>query len=108
MNKSHRQGVEEWRSIIEGQRRSGQTIAAYCRQRGITDGTFYTWKSRLRSAMLPAQAKRPPAFVEVKHPRVSATGAIEICLPGERRVLVRREFDRDLLIELIRTLEGAA
>jgi hypothetical protein len=29
-------------------------------------------------------------------------------LPGERRVLVRREFDRDLLIELIRTLEGAA
>jgi transposase-like protein len=108
MNKSPRRGVEEWRPIIDGQRSSGLTIAAYCRERGITEGTFYTWKSRLRSAMLPAQAKRSPAFVEVRPVNATAAGTIEICLPGDRRLLVRCGFDRDLLIELIRTLEGAA
>ena len=100
MTKAQRPGIEEWRPIIDGQRSSRLTVAAYCHDRGITQGSFYTWKRRLRS---PA-----PAFVEVKRPDAPAAAAIEIFLPGERRLLVRRGFDRDLLIDLIRTLEGAA
>jgi hypothetical protein len=34
--------------------------------------------------------------------------AIEICLHGERRLLVRSGFDHDLLIDLVRTLEATA
>jgi hypothetical protein len=107
MNKSQRPGREEWRQIIDGQRPSGLTVAAYCLQRGVTQGSFYTWKRRLRS---PAKTNRlpKPAFVEVKPSTLSATGAIEICLRGERRLLARRGFDRDLLIELIHTLEAMA
>ena len=37
---------------------------------------------------------------------MGTAGAIEFCLRGGRRLLVRRGFDRDLLIELIRTLGG--
>ena len=107
MNKSQRPGPEEWRRIIDGQRPSGLTVAAYCRDRGIKDSAFYAWKRRLRS---PAKSNRSsaPAFVEVKPPKTSAAGAIEICLPGERRLLVRRGFDHDLLIDLVRTLEATA
>jgi hypothetical protein len=107
MNKPQRPGPEEWRQIIDGQRDSGLTVAAYCLERGITQGSFYTWKRRLRS---PAKRNRlpKPAFVEVTPPRMRTTGAIEICLRGERRLLVRRGFDHDLLIDLMRSLEGAA
>jgi hypothetical protein len=65
MNKSHHPGREEWRQIIDGQRPSGLTVAAYCVERGITQGSFYTWKRRLRS---PAKLNHlsAPAFVEVK------------------------------------------
>ena len=82
-------------------------MAAYCRDRGIKDSAFYAWKRRLRS---PAKLNRlsAPAFVEVKPPKTSASEAIEICLHGERRLLVRRGFDDDLLIELVRTLEATA
>ena len=82
-------------------------MAAYCRDRGIKDSAFYTWKRRLRS---PAKPKRlsKPAFIEVKPSSLSATEAIEICLPGERHLLVRRGFDHDLLIDLVRTLEATA
>jgi hypothetical protein len=103
MNKSHRTGDEEWRQIIDGQQTSGLTVAAYCLERRITQGSFYTWKRRLRS---PAKPK--PPFVEIKPSSPSAPGAIEICLQGERRLLVRRGFDRDLLIELVRALESDA
>jgi len=107
MNKSQLPGREEWRQIIDGQRPSGLTVAAYCRDRGIKDSAFYAWKRRLRS---PAKSNRSsaPVFVEVTPPKTSAVGAIEICLPGERRLLARRGFDCELLIELIRTLESIA
>jgi hypothetical protein len=107
MNKPQRPSPEEWRQIIDGQASSGLTVSAYCLERGITQGSFYTWKRRLRQ---PAKRNRSPkpAFVEVKRTKTSASEAIEICLPGERRLLVRRGFDHDLLIDLIRTLEGAA
>jgi transposase-like protein len=107
MNKSHHPGREERRQIIDAQRSSGLTVAAYCLERGITQGSFYTWKRRLRS---PAKSNHSsaPAFVEVKPTNISASEEIEICLPGERRLLVRRGFDRDLLIEVVHALEGVA
>jgi hypothetical protein len=107
MTKSQRPGAEEWRQIIDGQRPSGLTVAAYCHDRGITQGSFYTWKRRLRSRAKPNRLPKP-AFVEVKPSNLSPTGAIEICLPGERHLLVRRGFDHDLLIDLVRALEAVA
>jgi len=107
MNKRQRLGADEWRQIIDGQQPSGLTVAAYCRDRGIKDSAFYAWKRRLRSR---AKSNRTssPLFVEVRPPRTSASEAIEICLSGERRLLVRRGFDPDLLMDLVRTLEATA
>jgi len=107
MIKSQLPGPEEWRQIIDGQQPSGLTVAAYCRDRGITDGAFYAWKRRLRS---PAKPKRlpKPAFVEVSPPRAETAGTVEVSLRGERRLLVRRGFDHDLLMDLVRILEATA
>jgi transposase-like protein len=107
MNKSQFPSPEEWRQIIDGQRPSGLTVAAYCRDRGIKDSAFYAWKRRLRSPAKPNRLPQP-AFVEVKPSNLSATGAIEIRLHYDRRLLVRRGFDRDLLIELVCALESIA
>ena len=57
MNKSQLPGAEEWRQILDGQRSSGLTVAAYCQDRGITQGSFYIWKQRLRQ---PAKRKHIP------------------------------------------------
>ncbi len=107
MNKSPRPSPEEWRQIIDRQEGSGHTVAAYCLERGINQGSFYAWKRRLRSVAKPSRLPKP-AFVEVTPPRVGTVGTIEICLHGERRLLARRGFDRELLIELIQTLEAIA
>jgi hypothetical protein len=107
MNKSHRPGAEVWRPIIDGQRPSGLTVARYCRDRGVTEGSFYTWKRRLRSPAKPSHPPKP-AFVEVTPPNAQMARTIEICLRGDRRLVARRGFDRELLIELIGALESIA
>jgi hypothetical protein len=107
MNKSQHPGTEEWNQIIDGQRLSGLTVAAYCRERGITEGSFYTWKKRLCDASRPRPKHLPtPAFVEVNPSNPAKADAIEIVLDNKRRVRVRAGFDRKLLLDLIRTLEG--
>jgi hypothetical protein len=77
MNKSQLPGAGEWRQIIDGQPASGLTVAAYCRDRGIKDSSFYARKRRLRS---PAKSNRSSTavFVWVTPPKTSAVGAIEI------------------------------
>jgi len=105
MKRSQRRGIEFWRPIVDGQRASGLAVAAYCRKHRISECSFYNWKRRLRQ---PAQGKVVPTapFVELKAPISSTAEGIELCLPGARRLLVRQGFDRDLLVELVRTLEG--
>jgi hypothetical protein len=133
MNKVSRRGVNEWRKIVSAQPTSGSSIAAYCRDRGISQPSFFAWRrrfgtldglpsglslrvedgaGRLNAGRLAEGAG--PAFVEVtaaeaiKASQVHSHEAIEICLQGGRRLLVRRGFDHDLLIELVRVLEDVA
>ena len=40
--------VAAWRRRVEGQPRSGLSIEEYCRREGISAGTFYAWKRRLK------------------------------------------------------------
>ena len=107
MNKSLHPGAEEWRQIIDGQRPSELTVAAYCRDRGITEGSFYLWKKRLSGAV-PSRPKHLPAsaFVEVNPSNPAKGNAIEIVLHNKRRLRVHAGFDRKLLLDLIHALEG--
>ena len=98
MKRWQRTSAQEWREIVGGQHSSGLSVAGYCRQRRISEASFYAWKRRLRSS--------GTGFVEVKRANALMSGALEMILPGERRLVVRPGFDRDLLIELLRVLEN--
>jgi len=41
---------EAWRQRIERQRRSGRTIADFCRSEGISQASFHAWRRKLRGA----------------------------------------------------------
>ena len=38
---------EHWRALLEAQRRSGLSLAAFCRRRGVRNGTLSFWKWKL-------------------------------------------------------------
>jgi transposase-like protein len=49
----------KWRGLVSEQIESGQSVAAFCRDRGLRDWQLYEWKKRLREA-------KAGSFVAVK------------------------------------------
>jgi transposase-like protein len=49
-----------WRELIGRQRASGQTVAGFCRQAGVSDASFYTWRRRLHANAASVERNRRP------------------------------------------------
>ena len=90
---------EQWRQIISEQPASGLSIAAYCRQRGVPEASFFTWRRKLRDTARFAEVK-------IASEPASESRGIEIRLPNGRCVLVRAGFDRHTLLDLLAALEA--
>jgi transposase-like protein len=99
----------KWRGLVSEQSQSGQTVSAFCRDRGLRASLFYDWKKRIREG---AAAK----FVEVKvkasseqrTPAPERYPAIEIRLNKGRSILVEPGFDAGHLRALLTVLETEA
>lgn len=100
MDRSKPRTWQKWRELIERQRSSGLSVAAFCARHGIAVPSLYAWRRRLAAA---------PVFVEAKVAgtlRLQSAGLIEVRLRGGRRLLVRREgFDPELLAGVVAALE---
>src|SRR5437588_1426766 len=117
-------GRERWRALVGEQRASGLGVAAFCRQRSIATSSFYGWRQKLLGPPRRAKAgvggtgpDRDAAFVPVRLAGSVSSGTVqggrgevslEVRLRGGRRLVVRRGFERGLLVELIGVLEGVA
>jgi hypothetical protein len=100
-----------WRGLLAEQKESGQSVAVFCRGRGLREWQFYEWKKRLRP--------KPEAFVAVEvlraepatvpAPLLSASATpLEIRLRSGRSVLVGADFEASHLQRLLRVLEPEA
>ena len=102
--------VPRWRALIAEFTRSDETVAAFCRRRGLTLPTFYQWRRRL--ATLDAPAPTPAAaFLPIRvTAAASATppsSGVELVLKGGRRLRLERGFDPVVLGAAVAALEGA-
>jgi hypothetical protein len=98
----------KWRSLVSEQQASGQSVAAFCHERGMTSSQLFVWKKRLREA---EKAK----FVEVqvvphREPHRAGTTpergrTIEIRLVRGCSLVVEPGFDADHLRALLAVLE---
>ena len=96
----------KWRGLVLEQLSSGQTVAAFCRDREIRASQFYDWKKRIRQG-------EAAKFVEVKvkglseqrKPAPEHCPAIAIRLNKGRSLLVEPGFDASHLRALLAVLE---
>ena len=97
----------KWRRLISEQIASGQTVAAFCRDRVIRDWRFYDWKKRVRDA---EAAKFIPVEVATVAEQASAAAgrAIEVRLPRGRSLMIEPGFDAGHLRALLSLLEEEA
>jgi hypothetical protein len=106
MTERRKQAWSKWRKLISQQAKSGENVAAFCRERGLCAPHFFAWRKRLAQA----EAKK---FVEVKVAtcsgaavsRVRVNPAIEIRLENHRSLLVSPGFDAGHLQAVLAVLE---
>jgi hypothetical protein len=106
MKQSIAEHREKWRGLVSEQLSSGQSMAAFCREREIRASQFYDWKKRIREV-------EAAKFVEVKlkesseqrKPAPERSPAIAIRLNKGRSLLVEPGFDANHLRALLAVLE---
>ena len=106
MQEHRRETWVKWRGLVAEQGGSGQSVAAFCRERGVPASQLFAWRKRLNQA-------GPGQFVAVRvvgtpaQPATADNRAIEIRLGG-RCVFVEPGFDADHLRAVVAALEARA
>jgi hypothetical protein len=97
----------KWRGLVAEQVASRQSVAVFCRERGLRDWKFYEWKKRLRKAeaaqFVAVEVRSAEAPVPAAHGR-----AIEVRLTRGRSLMVEPGFDAHHLRTLLAVLEAEA
>ena len=104
MNKRSKKAWTKWRRLVSEQARSGQTVKAFCRERGLCRPYFFVWKKRLEEDV-------PAKFLEVQvtepGPSVLEDSSVEIRLRNGRSLMVRPGFDAEHVRVLLAVVEAA-
>ena len=72
--------ADEWAERIAAQQRSGISVKQFCKERGLTEYSFYAWRKRLqekgpvRFALVERSARRQERTTEAALELVLATG----------------------------------
>ncbi len=101
-----------WKALVQRQRTSGLTIAAFCRKEGVSEGSFYQWQTRLRARPAshrsrPNPSRRPKdsqvrsSFVEVTPAVPSGTATLEVLCGPAPVIRLTGPVDRSILIEIL-------
>ena len=93
--------VQQWAAVIRECNASGLSNREFCRQRGITEKTFYYWLRKLRSQMTevaaPQLVQLEPVPVQDDMLQIQYRGA-ELKLPAV--------VDMDTVAALLRSLQA--
>lgn len=96
MRQSRSRSHTEWCKLIEGQQAGEETIAAYCRRRGLVEHSFYHHKRRMRQESVGG------GFCEVA---LSGRTGIRVVVDGQACwVELERGFDAGCLLEVVQAL----
>ena len=95
-----------WTALFEEHRRSGQTIAAFCEERGLDSSRFHWWRRRLREEQATSvrPSDRREGFVELvgaSDPAADRNSGITLQLDGGWSILLDRGFDPSTLKQVL-------
>ena len=102
--KRSRKAWTKWRRLISEQKRSGKSVAAFCRERHLCAPHFYWWKKRLREDTTARFVEVQVAELPVNVPDDSR---IEIRLQNGRSLMVGRGFDPEHVRAMLTVVEAA-
>jgi hypothetical protein len=90
-----------WSEHLQAQRHSGQTQAAYCRDRGLDAKYFTLWKRKLLDASVASERDEPPRLVPVVVRSEGAmSAATEVDTSSSAAVAIRLNLGNGMSLSL--------
>lgn len=108
----HQLKLDQWRGLVYECRSSGQTIKAWCSQRGICVATYYRWQKQVWDAgtgeqrMVPV-SRSAATFAEYRPPASPSEGAVIIHL-GWGNVEIRNGAEQTVIENTLQALKRYA
>jgi hypothetical protein len=100
--------IEHWRGVLREQAASGQSMAGYCRERGLQEWQLYEWKKRLRrldAAPFIAVTVSSPEAPVPPLPHTSQIAGIELRHRSGWALIVEPDFNASHLRRVLSVLE---
>jgi transposase-like protein len=94
-----------WEMAIETWQSSGIPVRQFCRQEGLSEPSFYSWRRKLR-ADKPKHKPAPSDFVEVSLPDPGSS-PLELVLKSGNVLRISSSTDKELLSRVIGVLHEA-
>ena len=85
------------------QRKSGLSIAAYCKREGIPQNTFYNWRRRPDTKKSGHESVTPVSFLQLPTPSADIQ-KIELTLPNGARISMPLSCEPAFLRQVVRSL----
>ena len=93
--------AQQWAMVVQECRSSGLTNREYCRQRGISEKSFYYWLRKFRGQMAEAAG---PQIVQLESPVIS-TDMLQIQYRGAE-LRLPAGVDMDAVSVLLRSIQS--
>lgn len=91
-----------WQAVLVRQAESGLSIKAFCTRARISYQSYFLWQRKFRDEPVGLQGE--VTFSPVTVVAQAGSGAIEIVLSQDRRVLVHGPVDRQVLADVLAVL----
>jgi transposase-like protein len=96
-----------WQMAIETWRSSGLSIRSFCKQEGLSEPAFYSWRKRLTNSQKANPEGGPPKpFIQVSLPQEKA-GGFELVFASGHRLRMSSDVDSQVLTGVLAAVKQA-
>lgn len=107
--KSEAEQRQFWQMAVETWRASGLSVRAFCKQEGLSEPSFYSWRRKLSSAASASckqEATASEAFIEVPLPAAQPAG-LELVLASGHVLRIGSGVDSNVLMNVLTAIRQA-
>ena len=113
MNKSQKSNTDQqlfWQMVLETFKSSGLSVRQFCKQEGLSEPSFYSWRKRLTKVDEPEadeeEACQSESFFQVSIPKNNSI-ALELVLNSGNTLRISSGTDSATLNDVISVLQQA-
>lgn len=98
-----------WAMVLETFKSSGLSVRQFCKQEGLSEPSFYSWRKRLSTHQNPDTHKEPPqpdSFIQVSMPTAKPI-VLELILASGHTLRIPSDINREFLTDVLSAMKQA-